>query len=148
MTDTKTEHPTERWIWAGKRTAQGGKLVAAWIDPDGKELWFPARNAGASIGATYTAEVLRKAGGGVSLFGTPVFAERRDPDETRAAEWSARDSAAKAKASRATAERSDAKRDALSDAMAPLLEIAAKMRTGADKDAFIATVIRRLTATW
>jgi hypothetical protein len=46
------------------------------------------------------------------------------------------------------AERNDARRNALDEAIAPLLELAAPLRTGAQRDPLAAYVIRKLHNTW
>jgi type VI protein secretion system component VasF len=46
------------------------------------------------------------------------------------------------------AERAAARRNALDEAIAPLLELAAALRTGAQRDALAAYVIRKLHSTW
>jgi hypothetical protein len=46
------------------------------------------------------------------------------------------------------AERDAARRNALDEAIAPLLELAAPLRTGAQRDALAAYVIRKLHGTW
>jgi len=49
---------------------------------------------------------------------------------------------------RLNAERDDARRNALDEAIAPLLELAAPLRTGAQRDALAACVIRKLHSAW
>ena len=46
------------------------------------------------------------------------------------------------------AEGDDARRNALDEAIAPLLELAAPLRTGAQRDALAAYVIRKLHSAW
>ena len=146
--DSQPETTTERWIYAGRRTGKGSKQIAAWIDPDGNELWYGAKHAGSSVGAHYQAKVIRHEGAGITLYGEPTFIQARDPEDTRCAEWAAEDKAARTRAARATAERNAAKQDALDEALAPLLTIAGKLRTGADRDALAAYVLRAINSAW
>lgn len=46
------------------------------------------------------------------------------------------------------AERSDARRSALDEALAPLLELAAPLRTSAERDALAAYVLGKLHHAW
>ena len=67
-------------------------------------------------------------------------------------QWAARDLAARARLSalrreRAAAKRNDARFD-LDELIEPLRAVAAKLRVGADRGAFLAYVLRRLTSAW
>ena len=67
--------------------------------------------------------------------------------ETRAALWTEH-TLAQTRIESLRAERDDARRNALDEAIAPLLELAAPLRTGAQRDALAACVIRKLHSAW
>jgi hypothetical protein len=58
------------------------------------------------------------------------------------------DIAAAASLAARTRDRNDARRKALDDALQPLADIAAKLKFGHERDAFLAYLIRRLTTKW
>jgi hypothetical protein len=139
------EPAAEVWTYGGVRAGKDGKRVHAWIDPGGEELWF-ARVRAAAIGSQYTVSVTRREDT-VTVHGTPQYAGSDTDPGTRRALWAA-DSVAQARLAGLRAERSDARRNALDEAIAPLLEIARPLRTGAERDALAAYVIRKLHAGW
>ena len=148
MTDTNaagedTERTTERWVYAGIRVTRQGKRAAAWIDEGGHELLFGERTADYVIGAAYEARV-RRQGEGTSLYGKPRFAASRDPGDPQPAVWEVESRAAKIRLTCASRERQAAKQSALDEALAPLEEIAARLRTKDEIDALITVVTRRL----
>jgi hypothetical protein len=147
MSET-TEHTTERWTWAGARLNQG-KLTGAWIGADGKERWYSGpRWHGTVIGGRYDAQVTHLDDARVTLHGTPVYAEPRDPGDDRAGLWAAEDRAARTRVATKARERRDAKQSALDDALEPLLAITGKLRTTADRDAVAAYVLRQINSSW
>jgi hypothetical protein len=143
--------PTEEWTYLGQRVMAGGTKGHAWLTGDGKE-WYFAKVAATAIGGTYRVTVECK-DDGATVYGKPAYLHgpsRYDDDDALAlrAGWEAEDAAARARLAAKSAERSAAKRSALDLALAPLEDIARKARTGADRDALIAHVIRRLNAVW
>ncbi len=56
--------------------------------------------------------------------------------------------ATRARLSAQRRERAAAKRNDLDELIEPLRAVAAKLRVGADRDAFLAYVLRRLTSAW
>ncbi len=138
---------TERWIYGGIRVLDG-KRVHAWIDPAGRERLYAHKRGGHwAIGSYYTARVTRN-GPHTALYGAPAYSgDGYADDELRRRLW-AEDIAARAQLTLLTQERSDARRNAIDEALAPLLAIARTLKTGADRDAFTAYVIRHLIAAW
>jgi hypothetical protein len=68
--------------------------------------------------------------------------------EGRRSEMEALDIAASAILAAQARDSNDARRKALEDAVQPLAEIAARLRFGHERDAFLAYVIRRLAQRW
>jgi hypothetical protein len=80
--------------------------------------------------------------------GVPAFAnDRRGTTEERR-EWAALDRVAQTKLANLVRERSAKGTDELTEAIAPLLEIARKLPMAADRDAFAAYVLRRINNVW
>ena len=69
-------------------------------------------------------------------------------DDSRAAEHATADHIARIKLAAAKVERSHLKQNALDDALAPLMKLAAAYRNQSDQDALAAYVIRQLHAAW
>jgi hypothetical protein len=140
------EHEHELWRWGGVRLAENESLRYCWIGPDGSEWTFAkSKLAGSVIGGTYRAEIVRKPDGGVSLFGKPVYVGDPDDDDEqhdRRLRWCAADKIARSRNARMRAEANAAKRDALDDALTPVVMIASSLRTNAERDAFAAYVLR------
>jgi hypothetical protein len=138
---------TERWVYGGIRVLNG-KRVHAWIDPHGHELLYSHKRSGHwAIGRYYTADVIRT-GTRTQLYGTPMYTGDRDAgDELRRQLW-VKDTAARTRLADLAAERKAAQRNAIDEALQPLLAAASVLRTGADRDAFIAYVLRRLISGW
>jgi hypothetical protein len=148
-TSADVERVHEMWTWAGARLDRAGKLQFCWVDPDGHELCFgKAKLAGSAIGATYRAEIVRKPDGGVSLYGAPEFVRRADYEDERRLQWTAADKIARTVQARKRAEANAAKQNALDEALAPVVAIAATLRTNADKDALAAYVLRSIRTAW
>jgi hypothetical protein len=146
MTTPGPEPAEETWTYGGLRASRDGKRRHAWLDPGGEELLFAAAKGSPAIGSRYTARVTRAADG-VTLHGTPAYAGTRADDGTRRALWAA-DALARTQLETLRAERDDARRNALDEAIAPLLDLAAPLRTGAQRDALAAYVIRKIHDTW
>jgi hypothetical protein len=91
--------------------------------------------------------VTRRDGGAITLHGTPEYAGSQAGQEARAALWTEH-TLAQTRIEVLRAERDAARRNALDEALAPLLELAAPLRTGARRDALAAYVFRKLHSTW
>lgn len=137
----------ERWVYGGIRVLHD-KRVHAWIDPTGRELLYTFPRGGSwAIGSCYTASVARD-GPKTTLHGTPAYTgDRHDDEQLRRQLW-AQDTAARAQLARLAQERNEARRNAIDEAVEPLLAVARTLKTGPDRDAFIAYVLRRLATAW
>ena len=143
------EVPTaeERWTYGGIRVLHD-KRFHAWIDPTGYEGLYALKRGGSwAIGGYYTARVTRTASS-TTLHGTPTHTgDDPAPDELRRQLW-AKDTAARTRLARLAQERRQARRNAIDEALEPLITAARTLKTGADRDAFTAYVMRRLISTW
>jgi hypothetical protein len=141
------EPVTETWTYGGVRAGKDGKKWHAWVDPAGEEHWFARTGSGRmAVGSCYTARVTRR-DGGITLHGTPEYAGSQADQAVRQALWTEH-TLAQTRIESLRAERDAARRSALDEAIAPLLELAAPLRTGAQRDALAAYVIRKLHSTW
>ena len=134
----------EVWTYAGRRILDG-KRYYAWQDGTGRERYY-AKSPANVIGGRYTATV-RRDGDGVSLYAEPRYTGQYLDAHTRR-EMEALDIAAMATLAAKARERHDARRKALDDALQPLVDLAAKVSFGHERDALLAYVIRRLTRPW
>lgn len=137
---------TETWTYGGVRAGKDGKRLHAWIDPAGEEHWFSRTGTRMAIGSHYSAQVSRH-DGTVTLHGTPEYAGSAAGADTRRALWTEH-TLAQTRLEAIRAERDAARRNALDEALAPLLEVAAPLRTGAQRDALAAYVLRKLHNAW
>jgi hypothetical protein len=145
MTGAGAEPVTETWTYGGVRVGQGGKRLFAWVDAGGEELLFSRTGARMAVGSQYTVRVSRR--GTITLHGTPAYAGSAADEATRRAVW-AEHTVAQTRLEMIRAERSAARRSALDEALAPLLELAAPLRTSAERDALAAYVLRKLHNAW
>lgn len=134
----------EVWTFAGRRESDG-KRYYAWQDSHGQERYY-AKVQASTVGGKYAVLVTRD-GERVSVYPEPRYTGERVDEGTRR-EMEALDIAASATLAAQARDRSDARRKALDDAVQPLAEIAAKLRFGHERDAFLAYVIRRLAQRW
>lgn len=141
------EPVTETWTYGGIRADKGGKKWHAWVDQAGEEHWFAKAGGRMAVGSRYTAQVTRPDGRAITLHGTPEYAGSQAGRQTRAALQTAH-TLAQTRIEALRAERDAARRNALDEAIAPLLELAAPLRTGAQRDALAAYVIRKLHSAW
>jgi hypothetical protein len=146
MTATDPEPAQETWTYAGVRVLDG-KRQHAWLDPTGEELLFARTGGSMAVGSHYTAQVIRRDDGRITLRGTPIYAGSAAGEATRLALW-AKHTAAQTRLELIRAERNAARRNALDEALAPLLEVAAGLRTGAERDALAAYILRRIQHAW
>ena len=146
MNEPAPEPVTETWTYGGIRAGKDGKKWHAWVDPAGEEHWFGSTGGRMAVGSRYTALVTRR-DDGISLHGTPEYAGSQADRETRATLWTEH-TLAQTRIEAMRAERDAARRNALDEAIAPLLELAAPLRTGAQRDALAAYVIRTLHNAW
>jgi hypothetical protein len=146
MTRAGPEPATEVWTYGGVRVGQGGKRLHAWLDTSGEELVFSRTGARMAVGSQYTVSVSRH-DETITLHGTPVYAGSAAGEATRRAAW-AEHTVAQTRLEMIRAERNDARRSALDEALAPLLELAAPLRTSAERDALAAYILRKLHNAW
>ena len=146
MTATDPEPAQERWTYAGVRVLDG-KRQHAWLDPTGEELLFSRTGGSMAIGSHYTAQVIRRDDGRTILRGTPVYAGPA-ADETTRRRLQAEHTAAQTRLELIRGERNAARRNALDEALAPLLEVAAGLRTSAERDALAVYILRRIQHAW
>lgn len=131
----------EIWTFAG-RSESDGKRYYAWQDGHGEERYY-AKVQAHTIGGKYALLVTRT-GEQVSVYPEARYTGEQVDEGTRR-EMEALDIAAVALLAAQARDRNDARRKALEDAVQPLAEIAAKLRFGHERDAFLAYVIRRLS---
>jgi hypothetical protein len=134
----------EIWTYAGRRESNG-KRYYAWHDGHGEERFYAKVSAG-TVGGKYALMVTRD-GERVSVYPEPRYTGEKVDEPTRR-EMEALDIAAVALLAAQARDRNDARRKALDAAVAPLAQIAAKLRFGHERDAFLAYVIRRLSQPW
>ena len=154
--DQQAPNQTEEfWLYAGRRVGRAGKPVDAWVpgeDGTAQPLFYAVdKGPTPVVGALYRVTVTRD-GDECVLHGQPEFSRSQVADLDTRVEWAARDMATRARLSalrreRAAAKRNDARND-LDELIEPLRAVAAKLRVGADRDAFLAYVLRRLTSAW
>jgi len=150
-TDTTTtpEKFTEHWTWAGRRLNHKDEVRAVWAGPDGTQRSYPAKYAGKVIGGTYSVTISRSADGATTLWGIPVFFEPPHvDDDPQFLDWAIQDGTCMARKRLKAMERAAAKQSPLDRALEPILDIAARMRTNADRDALAAYIIREIDRSW
>lgn len=146
MTGQAPEPAEEMWTYGGVRVGKDGKRLHAWLDGGGEELLFSRTGARMAVGSRYTVRVTRH-DATITMHGTPVYAGTTAGEATRRAAWAAH-TAAQTRLEMIRAERNAARRNALDEALTPLLELARPLRTSAERDALAAYIIRRLHSTW
>lgn len=148
------EAPTEEfWIYAGLRLNNTkGEARHTWTTTGGDDdlMYFAADKQPYVIGARYRAKVTRGADGTV-LHGRPLLDEldAAVPQELLL-DWSVRDEATRARLASIRAEKRAARTgsDPVAEALAPLVAQARRLRNRADRDAFVARVVRELVSAW
>ncbi|GAA0911553.1 hypothetical protein [Virgisporangium aurantiacum] len=137
----------ERWVYGGIRVLDG-KRVHAWIDPSGRELLYSHKRGRTTwaIGSLYTAEVSRH-DGTTRLHNKPTYTGEQTDDVLRR-RLRAADTAARAQLARLAQERNDARSNAIDDALDPVLAVARTLKSGPDRDAFTAYLLRRILSAW
>jgi hypothetical protein len=145
--DAAPEPVTETWTFGGIRADKDGKKWHAWVDAASEEHWFARTGSRMAVGSRYTAQVTRRDGGGITLHGTPEYAGSQADQAVRQVLWTEH-TLAQTRIEALRAERDAARRNALDEAIAPLLGLAAPLRTSAQRDALAAYVIRKLHSTW
>jgi hypothetical protein len=135
----------EAWAYAGKRLSTEWRLLDAWRAPDGTLLYY--KNFTGVVGGIYDLTVIRE-NGRTTISGQPKWTGQRvDPQTQR--EWlTAENGDIVRHKQHRRHEKAKSGADLLDQSLVPLMDFARTCRTRADKDALIATIIRRLTDTW
>jgi hypothetical protein len=139
-----TNRVDEVWTYAGRRVLHG-KRYHAWQDGSGRERYY-AKSAATMIGGRYVVTVSRE-DTNTWIHGEPRYTGEHLDERTRR-EMEALDIAAMADLAAKTRERHDARQKALDAALQPLVDLAAKVAFGHERDALLAYVIRRITRPW
>ncbi len=134
----------EVWTYAGRRMLDG-KRYYAWQDGTGRERNF-ANSSATVIGGRYAVTVSHDAKN-TWMHGEPRYTGEQVDERTRR-EMEALDIAAMAALAAKTRERNDSRQKALDAALQPLVDLAAKVSFGHERDALLAYVIRRITHPW
>jgi hypothetical protein len=140
---------TERWVCIGTRLSHNDKRCNAWLTPAGDTKLYAGRESYVT-GAVYEVQVRHTPDGHTVRVGSPRYVGSASVSDERLATWRAEEISDLAELARQARERK-AKRDGdgpLEEAMAPLLAIAAQLRTSDQKNALIADVIRRMSMAW
>ena len=82
------------------------------------------------------------------MHGAPQFHRSQVAGVELRVEWAARDLATRARLAGQRRERAAARHNDLDELIEPLRQVAAKLRTGADRDALVAHFPGRLISTW
>ena len=142
---TEPERTEETWTRAGVRVGTSGKRVTCWVRPGGKTTVSLVTKRGTSaVGGRYAFKVTYGPDSSLTGIWGPLHYVDRDPDDEKVAAWRAHEVAAETHFAREAAERKAKAEDPLDEALAPLVEIARTLRTGADRDAFASYIIRRV----
>lgn len=145
MADDEADKTIEAWTYLGRRFDAGQrKMYYAWMQPDGKEGHF-SKTKGLVIGGIYSVLVNRKDDDSVSVYANPgpQFTNQTVDDERRAL-MEAQDREAYNEQQRTAAEKRHAASSPLSEALAPLVELAGKTRSYQDLRALQAVVHEKI----
>jgi hypothetical protein len=147
---TEPGYTAETWRWMGERVGAKGDRRNVWQDPAGEALYFAAKpsTAGGVVGGYYTAAVQRHDDAKSLSLRSVQFARPPGRGDALADQWRAEDRAAKARVSARRRERDAARANELDEALAPLLAIAANLRTHADQEALMMLVLRKMNNAW
>lgn len=138
--------PTEEvWVYAGARWSRN-QLVHSWQPPTGPELYYGPKMKGTVVGAEYTVRVVRE-GTKTSLYGQPVYRTASQTQEL-ADKYHATDQAARIQHRMYLIEKNDAKQADLSleAKIIPLRRQYRNLSTNAERDAFLALIMRKVTS--
>lgn len=135
-------------IYGGKRMSTTGRLTNAWLRDatDDEPMLFDKLN-GTAIGCRYNVEVEQNGDGTLSAYiGTLSFDGDWEPvDDLDVTQLQALDAAARHRKSQNDAERRASKRSDLDELIEPLREQYSKIRTGADRRAFLDVIAEKIS---
>ena len=144
---------TERWTYAGKHLDTGkGRLLDLWFATDemttvnlnsDKVRLYSRFGTSHILGGIYEVEVHDNGTISSKTAWTGDYIDRAIK-----LEMASHDSAARTNHRRLRHEKAEAEKDELDIALAPLVALALKARTRTDRDALIATVLRRMSDAW
>lgn len=139
----KVAATTDQWIYGGIRVL-AGKRFHAWIGPDGCEGLYPCRPGGPwVIGAVYPA-LTTHAEDRTILSGEPLGTSTKlASDDLRRSLW-VKDIAAEAHLVQQAWDCREGQPNAVDEALQPVVQALRTLRLTADRDAFIAYVLRCL----
>jgi hypothetical protein len=135
----------EEWVFAGKRLSNKNTLVNAWYNPLTDELAVWKKFDGL-LGGVYIIKIERTGDEAKVMYGEPIYAKKRF--DTKITEWRVADQEARVRHQNYRRSKELKGVDPLDAAMERLLPYARSCRTRDQKDALIATVLRRLSETW
>lgn len=124
----------ETWLYAGRRQGKGGRIIHAWIDESGAELYY-AKIAGAAIGSAYRIDADRT-DGTVTVIGSPSYLNTDGAEQGDVERWRAADAAVGYAKAAAAAEKRAAADGELEDALDVLRRYQSRLRTYAEQHAF------------
>lgn len=137
----------ETWIYAGKRETKEHKLYDVWWSPQRDQLLWYKKRPGLLAG--HYEHKVEDDGQHLTVYGSPKWLNKIEMTHPLHHEWVVADNAARNSHARHLREKRAAKgQDSLDVAMERLLPYARACRTKDQKDALIATVLRRLSETW
>jgi hypothetical protein len=139
------ESAKETWTCMGVRQGSKDQRCTSWRDPNGKTLLYAEKNS-VITGGLYEVMVTRTDGS--THRGHPVYTGRLPYDDPDLKAWRVAEMEAEQELARQARERKAKADDPFGKAMEPLIEYAKACRTGAQRDALIADVIRRLNTPW
>lgn len=154
------DHPTpedhndgyayERWTYIGRRLSPRGKPMLVWLDTDGEKHWFAltGRIKMPVVGGVYQLPVNRQPdGGGLRSRLSQAEFQEVHHDNVHIGRWQTADLTAATELARIRLEASARRRNALDEALAPVLDIATGLRSYADKETLARYAARRIHQT-
>lgn len=144
---------SHHWVYIGKRLSTKKTLLDCWVPygvfdsekPDqGLRAFAMRASANLIVGGIYNVQTTDDDN---TLFGVPQWSGDSLPRETKM-ELNALDTATRIEHQRLRNEKNEAQKDELDRALKPLLRLAMKSRTRFERDALIATVLRRMMDAW
>jgi hypothetical protein len=143
MSDDSPERVTETWACMGARVGAKERRVNAWRQPNGRIARFLGRESYVT-GGLYEVTVSRPTEEGVTMHGAPRYTGERYKGTAEQAAWRAEEVAAEARLAQLAAERKHKGEDPLDEILDPLVAAACRLRSSADRDAFLAHVNREI----
>lgn len=144
----------ERWVCMGLRLTPKGEKRTEWLPPGTKPkdaLWYGGKMSSSRfvVGGAYDMRVVRADGKTTVWGGAGAYRGLAEEITTeQRTEWQAEERVTETRLARAAMERKAKGRDALDEALAPLAEIASKLRTRQERAAFTAYVLGQLHKGW